>query len=150
MTEKKRIYVIDDPENILDNRGPFEAVNKEAVLDDLMPTFTAWCDQEWDHIPSDKISQYAIDQTVEGYCNEYYYKIHEVVRKVTLHNDYHNTEVTVIPPANGHLSARQTRRVEKALCGMSDCTCGTIRGHQEVMVEYQPDGALWVDNVLID
>ena len=51
---------------------------------------------------------------------------------ITLTNDVHNTEVRIrvdrLPAA---LSERQTKRVIGALCGMSDCHCGIIRGPQE-------------------
>jgi hypothetical protein len=50
--------------------------------------------------------------------------------KVTLTNDFHGTSVTVVVPADGLLSARQTRKVRQTLCGMNDCTCGGIRGPQ--------------------
>lgn len=51
---------------------------------------------------------------------------------ITLTNDFHNTEVRMrvdrLPAA---LSERQTRRVISTLCGVSDCSCGVIRGPQE-------------------
>jgi len=50
---------------------------------------------------------------------------------ITLTNDFHNTAIRVrvdrLPAA---LSERQTKRVISALCGMSDCSCGVIRGPQ--------------------
>ena len=51
---------------------------------------------------------------------------------VTLTNDFHGTSATVqVAPAGQQLSASQQRRVEKALCGMDDCLCGTLRGPQD-------------------
>ena len=59
------------------------------------------------------------------------------MKKFTLKNDFHNTEVTV--HARRHpdsqddvytLSKRQTARVIKELCGINDCCCGDIRGPQ--------------------
>ena len=51
--------------------------------------------------------------------------------KLTLTNDFHNTSVNVIVPSLPYtLSERQTRRAMDALCGMGDCTCGSIRGPQ--------------------
>jgi len=49
---------------------------------------------------------------------------------LTLSNDFHQTSV-VVRPLNSHLSASQMRRVRRELCGMADCNCGVIRGHQE-------------------
>ena len=61
------------------------------------------------------------------------------MKKVTLKNDFHNTEVNVIPK-NGWLSRAQVLRVEQTLCGVSDCCCGVVRGLQDVYVEEQQDG----------
>jgi hypothetical protein len=52
--------------------------------------------------------------------------------KIQLHNDFHNTNVNIIvsePNRYGDykLSDSQVRRIRKALCGMSDCGCGTVR-----------------------
>lgn len=54
----------------------------------------------------------------------------------TITNDFHSTSVTVVVPADGILSVSQTKRVYRELCGMSDCTCGGIRGSQDGV----PDG----------
>jgi hypothetical protein len=48
---------------------------------------------------------------------------------LTLSNDFHQTSV-IVHPLNSHLSASQMRRVRRELCGMADCSCGGIRGHQ--------------------
>jgi hypothetical protein len=65
---------------------------------------------------------------------------------VDLHNDFHNTWVRVrVSGCPATLSAHQTRRVDRALCGMSDCLCGTMRGEQ-----HWPDGrSLYVELALI-
>lgn len=66
---------------------------------------------------------------------------------VTLKNKFHNTEVVVrsatADPAQTWINIQMAvyavnhptnaakarlRRVEKALCGLSDCCCGTVRG----------------------
>lgn len=68
-------------------------------------------------------------------------------KKITLRNDFHNTEVTILTSADSPREAweeiqlgicahdpgsiRKARRIEKALCGMSDCRCGTVRGPQD-------------------
>ena len=54
--------------------------------------------------------------------------------RYTLKNDFHNTEVTVLVAAGEPLSIHQERRVNAALCGISDCSCGAIRGPQEVTI----------------
>jgi hypothetical protein len=46
-----------------------------------------------------------------------------------LTNDIHQTSITV-RPLNSHLSASQMRRVRRELCGLDDCSCGAVRGHQ--------------------
>ena len=56
--------------------------------------------------------------------------------KLTLRNDFHNTEATVIVK-DGVISAGSLKRAEKKLCGMKDCCCGGIRGRQ-----YTKDGTL--------
>jgi len=56
---------------------------------------------------------------------------------VTLANDFHNV-VTTLRPKNGRLSARQVKKVRKALCGIAGCCCGDAlgrRGPQENEIE---------------
>jgi len=54
------------------------------------------------------------------------------MKKITLQNNFHNAEVSVhLKDEQTHLSPSQTRRVEKTLCGMDDCHCGTVRGPQD-------------------
>jgi hypothetical protein len=60
---------------------------------------------------------------------------------VTLKNDFHNTRVSVRVAEQGAiLSPTQRRRVERALCGMADCECGTIRGDQDLPEGWAVDG----------
>ena len=54
--------------------------------------------------------------------------------KITLRNNFHITEATVIALDN-IISARAMRRAENKLCGISDCTCGKLRGPQDVYLE---------------
>jgi hypothetical protein len=67
------------------------------------------------------------------------------MKKMTLKNSFHNTEVTMLVPngietqrealdrleqraANGDPSfVRTLRRVQRALCGVEGCQCGTVR-----------------------
>ena len=68
------------------------------------------------------------------------------MKTITLENSFHNTEVRVRGPWDDQWEAwediqravygqvfpsraakRRLRRVEKALCGMDDCACGTVR-----------------------
>ncbi len=54
------------------------------------------------------------------------------MKKITLTNDFHNTELNVVPQ-NGKLSVSQIKRAKRALCGVSGCACsGDIgtRGRQ--------------------
>jgi hypothetical protein len=60
--------------------------------------------------------------------------------KLTLRNDFHNTETTV---RSIHLSARTVRRVENTLCGIWDCKCGGIR-MRGITVEPHQDGSLTI------
>jgi len=53
--------------------------------------------------------------------------------KVTLVNNFHNTQCNVIINYNEQtktfrLTQSQDNRINNALCGMKDCDCGTIRG----------------------
>lgn len=55
------------------------------------------------------------------------------MEKITLRNDFHNTEVT-LNVKNDTITAGQVKRSRKVLCGISGCTCGDdlgARGEQE-------------------
>ena len=54
--------------------------------------------------------------------------------KLTLSNDFHNTE-TVVMVKDGIISAGSMKRAKKKLCGMKDCQCGGLRGEQAVVLE---------------
>ena len=60
--------------------------------------------------------------------------------EVEFSNDFHDTYITVrarITPHQILLSPGQMRKIEKELCGISDCQCGGLRGQQEWdIVEY--------------
>ena len=60
---------------------------------------------------------------------------------ITIRNDFHNTE-TKTKVIDGIISESKLKRVEKTLCGMSDCTCGSIRGTQDhaIEIKYNYDG----------
>ena len=56
---------------------------------------------------------------------------------ITLRNDFHNTEATVrVKSLPATLTRDQYARVMRKLCGMPTCTCGGIRGRQDVEVEH--------------
>lgn len=63
--------------------------------------------------------------------------------KITILNDFHNSEYTLrVPALPARLSAGQVRRCRRALCCIPGCTCGGNlgeRGSQEVEV-YVADG----------
>lgn len=48
-----------------------------------------------------------------------------MMRTVIVAGGFHNSSVTLrVPDIPHQLSASQQRRVDKAMCGLSDCTCG--------------------------
>lgn len=58
--------------------------------------------------------------------------------KLTFENDIHNTEIIVSPAETGvtkhnepcaTFTDKQLHTICKTLCGVSDCTCGGIRGN---------------------
>jgi hypothetical protein len=66
----------------------------------------------------------------------------EIEMKITLTNQFHGTEATMIAkPVSGNtyrISGRTVKRVRADLCGNSDCLCGGNfgeRGRQSVSVE---------------
>ena len=61
--------------------------------------------------------------------------------KITLTNDFHNTEVA-LNVKNNLISAGQIRRANKELCGIDGCTCSDdlgTRGPQDVDFEVCQD-----------
>lgn len=71
--------------------------------------------------------------------------------KITLYNDFHNTEITLIVK-NGMLSPAQVKKSKKALCGIAGCTCGDelgTRGNQdlpegmEIIPRQNREGEIW-------
>lgn len=61
--------------------------------------------------------------------------------KLTLRNDFHNTEATVIVK-NGIISHSALKRARAKLCGIQECSCGEIRGPQDMIIDrcYDCDG----------
>jgi hypothetical protein len=59
----------------------------------------------------------------------------KTMTKITLRNDFHNTEVNVVLKGDT-LTRNQMYRVKKALCGRDNCACGPIRGPQGFEYEY--------------
>lgn len=55
--------------------------------------------------------------------------------RLTLRNDFHGTTAAVIVK-NGIISHSSLKRVRAKLCGMKDCSCGGIRGIQEMFFDY--------------
>lgn len=67
------------------------------------------------------------------------------MEKVTLKNEFHNTEVNIHVPDNGILSVGQTRRARRSLCGMDDCCCGsvdTLQGDYDAIEHHRTDGLI--------
>ncbi len=58
-------------------------------------------------------------------------------KKITLYNDFHNTEVNLLV-RDGKISRNQILRARRELCGIRDCVCGDefgTRGPQDVLLE---------------
>ena len=53
------------------------------------------------------------------------------MRKVTLVNTFHGTRVTLYL-RHGVMTPRQYARAKQVLCGMSECTCGSIVPRSQV------------------
>jgi len=62
------------------------------------------------------------------------------MKKVTLRNRFHATEVTVVVPLDGILSRRTSARVRRELCGVDGCDCEPLNGHQAVRIHEDNDG----------
>jgi hypothetical protein len=65
--------------------------------------------------------------------------------RITLKNDFHNTEVR-LNPKNEELSTGQVKRAQRVLCGIDDCVCGNtagMRGNDNPAIEFNTD---WIDN----
>ena len=61
---------------------------------------------------------------------------------ITLKNDFHHTEVHLIPK-NGELSAGQIKRSRKILCGCDNCVCSNaagMRGHDNPYILFDITG----------
>ena len=65
------------------------------------------------------------------------------MKTATIINDFHHTEATCRPGPGGQLTKRQVQRLQRILCGISDCQCsGDLgqRGHQDYEIETLSDG----------
>ena len=66
-------------------------------------------------------------------------------QQVTLTNSFHGSEITLRAKLDARgvawLSAGQVRKARRALCGMSDCSCGGDGGCRPAQIETQPDGS---------
>ena len=65
------------------------------------------------------------------------------MKTATIYNDFHHTEATCRPDAEGRINRRQVRRLWHKLCGITDCECGGDlgqRGHQDYEIETLSDG----------
>ena len=57
-------------------------------------------------------------------------------QKFTIRSKFHPTSINIVAELDTLLSDSQVRRIDKALCGMRDCTCGGINW-AEVDGDYQ-------------
>lgn len=63
------------------------------------------------------------------------------MKRITLSNDFHNTEITLHVKDNT-ISAGQVKKARRELCGISGCTCGNdlgMRGKQQHHVDICQD-----------
>ena len=76
----------------------------------------------------------------------------------TLRNSLHGTSVNVRCDGVQHIydevvitpTKRQWRRIERTLCGMSDCTCGGIRSCDPQTHEKSKGGMRWTARIRVD
>lgn len=72
---------------------------------------------------------------------------------LTLTNDFHNTQVTIRVRELPHMiTPSQHRRIYRALCGMSDCQRGVIRGpqyHGGTRLEFETEPDIFGDPQLV-
>jgi hypothetical protein len=57
------------------------------------------------------------------------------MKKVTITNDFHGTEITLIQRNGGYLTRTQILKARRTLCGISDCRCGGALGERGCAVE---------------
>ena len=58
--------------------------------------------------------------------------------RITFTNDFHGTEASCVTQS-GILNVDQVKRLRKKLCGMSDCSCGDVRGGDFALVQISHD-----------
>jgi hypothetical protein len=72
---------------------------------------------------------------------------------ITLTNSFHNSEVRIRVREFPHtITESQHRRIERALCGIDTCRCGTIRGHQYhdgARLDFETEADIFGDPVLV-
>lgn len=78
-------------------------------------------------------------------------EIKESKMKITLSNDFHNTEVTLMMKSI-FPTRHQVKRAKAALCGISGCTCSGVlgnRGEQNAIIgeKQEYDGADLIPSV---
>lgn len=66
------------------------------------------------------------------------------MQTITLSNDFHRTTAT-LRPRDGRISRAAWRRAMRKLCPSQECTCGKIRGEQDLgnvlEIHEQSDGS---------
>lgn len=68
------------------------------------------------------------------------------MKTVTIHNDFHNTKVTMRCQDDGEVSRPQVKKIWQTLCGIPECTCGRagIRDHRIAIYLWKDGrGTLW-------
>ena len=57
---------------------------------------------------------------------------------MTITNDFHNTTITIKAKHGQSVSKSTLRRVQRALCGMTDCICGRLDGSRNSRYGIEP------------
>ena len=64
------------------------------------------------------------------------------MQKMRIENSFHGTAVEFRPRPDGTISAATMRRISRALCPVSGCSCGGSRpGDAGRLIGFEPDGS---------
>ena len=73
--------------------------------------------------------------------------------KITIRNNFHNTEVVVNVGPSNTITGATASRIQKKLCGVSGCKCGGVlgeRGPQEFTYDYRLNESFKVISVTFE
>ena len=68
--------------------------------------------------------------------------------KITLINNFHNTEIILNLKDGKNISAGQVKKSWNTLCGIKGCTCGNSLGMRgpNPSIETRPDGSAYIND----